>query len=231
VLYNPFNGYGPFDWLVFLAIAGLLYAAFGRNGDFLGWLDLSENLERAFKAVRGTTGRSAMISGIAFLAIASICGGLAYYFDLESTYDWLAEARRAVESSYGLVSPQWAVMVGTLVSLFPTLLELFGARLARAGITFIEWLVYAFIVFDFITDLERSALFVQTYIDRGALLWAGPFAGGLGIAAKLVMTLIASLVMEMAFILFLAAGIVLILNAMKGAPETGRGDARTAGRA
>lgn len=216
--------------LILFAISSWANTAFGQESLFER-LDLSDNIQAALDAIKPVTGLAALITGMGICALSYLFGTWAWYFDLESTYDWLSTLRQATENASSVVIPEYTVFLVTAVSWAPTLIELFTIPLARR-IRFLAELVYFFLLFDFLTDFERSANAIQSLLDKGLLNILPEFVQGpVGLLLKLVFTLISSVFFEQAAIVLGIAGVTLVFQGFKkkaaGRGQRNRGGQRT----
>jgi hypothetical protein len=132
------------------------------NG-FLDAIDLSENVSRGIAAVRGLRGLPALIAAAALGMICVALAPLVWYFDIDAT---IYATDTAVNIIVPTLPPEWAsaaALVALGLSLLPTLIELFGARFAMAGIRVAAGMVYFFSAFDALTDWPRVAEFCSAY--------------------------------------------------------------------
>lgn len=92
----------------------------------------------------------------------------------------------------------------------PTLVELFAARFALGGLRVAAGLVYAFSLFDAVTDWPRVVTFMDTY--RRAFDGLGIFAGVAFFVARLLWLFMASFGFEVLFVVFAVCTLALLLN-------------------
>lgn len=144
---------------------------------YYDFIDVNSNIERAeYIARRIGNGLHAALNFAVMLVLLAFAIGLAWHFDFHSTYD--AMKGLITEVVKGL--PLWlvprekngdvAVAGATIVAIFtgvitvaPTLMELFTANLARANIIVIKTFVLGFSAFDVITDIPTTKAWIDTW--------------------------------------------------------------------
>jgi hypothetical protein len=187
---------------------------------FWSAIDVSDNLQKSLAAIRGIRGLNAAILAAALGGVSYGLFWLVWYFDVGATLDW-------TQTAVGIVAPSipasMAGAAGALVlaiTLLPTLIELFTARFAREGIIAAGGLVFAFSLFDMITDWPRVVVFMDAYagaFDRlGFLRWP------VFHITRLLWLFMASFGFELLFIVFAVTAFALLLQA-KGAGRHGAG--------
>lgn len=179
---------------------------------FLEAIDLSENLRKGLDAARGMRGLSALVSGVVLLAICFGLAPLIWYFDIGATVD---ATDHAIEYIIPTLPADWAAGAAVFVlvlTLLPTLVELFTARFAAAGIAFASWLVYVFCLFDAVTDWERTRDFCETFRND---FWGIPWVGApLFYAFRIFWLGMATFGFELLFVVFAVVGVVLVIVGM-----------------
>lgn len=179
---------------------------------FFDMLDLGENIKRGLSAVRGLYGIPALISAIPLALISFLFFALAWHFDLQPTFAWTAIAVQKLQPTFvGSFADYVPLLVFTLTML-PTLIELFTVKFARADIAMAEWLVYAFVAFDLVTDWPAAADFVQGYVDAGVFARLGALATPAAWAAKVCWLILASFGFEMLAVVFGICALALFLS-------------------
>jgi hypothetical protein len=187
-------------------------------------LDLSDNLRRGWLAVRNVYGWPALVMGGALAVICYALVPAILYFDVLATYDWTEKAAVYLMPTYeatGLAA--YAGYTVVALTLLPTLVELFTARFAQAGIRFAGWLVFSFCLFDAITDYPRVAEFTNAYRPAfdalpGLVGWFAFWALRMGLL------IMASFGFEALFIVFAVCAVILFMNSGRRIihPETAR---------
>jgi hypothetical protein len=167
---------------------------------FLDAIDLSENISRGVAAVRGLRGLSALITAAALGLICVALAPLCWYFDIDAT---LAATDTAVSIVVPTLPGEWASaasLVALGLTLMPTLIELFGARFAMAGIRVAAGLVYFFSAFDALTDYPRVAAFCEAY--RAWFEGLGVLAGIAFFVFRALFLFLATFGFELLFVVF-----------------------------
>ena len=180
---------------------------------FFDSIDLSTNLERGLRAVRSIYGLPALILAI---ALGGICAGLiplVWYFDIGATVDWSEQAVTTVLPTLPASLVEGAALFALALSLMPTLVELFGSRFALVGIRVAAGLVYAFSLFDAVTDYPRVNAFIEAY--RPAFEQLGLFTIPALWLAKVLFLFLASFGFEMLLVVFAVCALALLLNSKR----------------
>lgn len=177
---------------------------------FLDAIDLSTNLQRAFNAIKHIRGLAAFVLCI---AMAMICVALApaiWYFDVGATLDYTSVATTALIPTIPAEYSAGITYFVLCLTLLPTLIELFGSRLASAGIRVAAGLVYFFSAFDAITDWPRVKVFMDLYRDGfdGLGLLATPAF----MIVRALLLFMASFGFELMFIILAMCALVLFIN-------------------
>lgn len=146
---------------------------FGRVGlRLLGAIDLSENLHRVTNAVRDVpNGFISLLMGVVAVLAASAIGALAFYFDIDASWDAMQRLRDAVLAALPQVDASAKTSPLTLLimllpfslTLLPTLAEMLGARFARFDVVAFQVFVWLMVLFDAITDIPRVNGFLGPY--------------------------------------------------------------------
>jgi hypothetical protein len=140
------------------------------------FINVNANLARA-EAVARTVGNG-MHAGINFvvmliLSLASFV--LAWHFDFASTYEGLSGLRNHIIPSL----PHWAALSGAIVTavitVTPTLVEVFTANLAKANIGVIRLFILGVSAFDVITDIPTTKVWIDSWQSSFNAL--GPVGG------------------------------------------------------
>lgn len=181
---------------------------------FYEMIDLSENLDRGLRAVKGMKGLSAIVMGTALFAIVLGLVPLVWYLDIDSTR-WATE--RAVNVMIPQLPPDLVLLVSVIavcVSLLPSLIELFGSKFAF-NIKFAGFLVFASSLFDMITDWPRVQQLMSAFSDS---FDAVPLGLGFLVhwALHIPFLFLASFGFEMLAIIFAVVGAVLLVNGFMG---------------
>lgn len=181
---------------------------------FFDTIDLGANLRRALNAVHGITGLPALILAVALTLVCVALAPLIWYFDIGATLTWTDKAITFLRPTM----PTQLLLYGEIITLsitaLPTLVELFTARFALAGIAAFKGLIYACSLFDAITDYPRVDAFLtqfQPQIDQLGLL-----AGPAWLLARVVWLFMASFGFEVVFVLAAVCALVLYINAGVG---------------
>jgi hypothetical protein len=177
-------------------------------------IDVSTNIKRGLTAIRGISGLPALIL---FAALAGINFGLfwlVWTFDIASTLDWSDQAANKIASmsntSAAPMMGQYAGYVVLALTLLPTLTELFGSIFAKAQIVFASWLVFAFSLFDMLTDWPRVVEFFDGFTmaaDGG-----GPLGWLAFYALRIVWLFMASFGFEALLVVFAVCMVALLLQ-------------------
>lgn len=178
-------------------------------------IDVSENIARGLTAVRGVRGLNAIVLALALGIINYGLFWLILTFDIGATLEWTDEAAKSVDRALGssTIPLEVASAAGYVVlalTLLPTLVELFGARFAKVGIAFASGLVFAFSLFDMITDWPRVAEFFDSF--RGAAEEAGIIGWALFYVLRIGWLFMASFGFEALFIIFSVCILALLLQ-------------------
>ena len=144
---------------------------------YYDFIDVNSNIERAeYVARRIGNGLHAALNFAIMLVLLAFAVGLAWHFDFHSTYD--AMKGLITEVVKGL--PTWLVpresngdvaaagativaIVTAVITVAPTLMELFTSNLARANILVIKTFVLGFSAFDVITDIPVTKAWIATW--------------------------------------------------------------------
>jgi hypothetical protein len=180
-------------------------------------MDLPENLQRGLYVCRPIRGLSAGVMGGILLFLCWLLWPWLWYFDIESTQVWTDQTIQTLQPTLGnaaipMISTysEYAGWIVTGMTFLPTLIEMFTVRFASAGIKAARLLVLFFATFDMVTDFPRVSAFVDTLNATGAFKL-------LLLLMKAPLLLLASFGLQQLFIVFLACGIVLLLNS-RGQP-------------
>jgi hypothetical protein len=127
------------------------------------FINVNTNLARAERVARAIdNGMQAGLNFIAMFILTIITFYLAWHFDFASTYEGLSGLRDTIIPAL----PQWLAISGAiitaLITVAPTLVEIFTSDLAKANIAVIRMFVLGFSLFDVITDIPVT----KTWIDR-----------------------------------------------------------------
>ena len=189
---------------------------------FWSALDISDNIARALAAIRGIRGLNALILLLALAAINYGLFWLVLYFDIGATLDWTQTAASIILPSIPLQYAEYSSYLVLSITLLPTLIELFAARFARAGIVIASGLVFAFALFDAITDWPRVVVFMDAYSEAFAFL--GILRWPVFLVVRLAWLFMASFGFEAIFVVFAVTMLALSFNIQVKSPQ-GRGEA------
>lgn len=184
---------------------------------FFDAIDLSTNLERGLRAVRPVTGLPALILAIALSLICAALVPLVWYFDIGATVDWTASAIDTILPTLPAQLAELATLFVLAITVLPTLVELFGSRFALIGIRVAAGLVYAFSLFDAVTDWPRASAFVDAY--AGAFARLGLLATPALWLARILFLFLASFGFELLLIIFAICAMALFLNSKRPAAQ------------
>lgn len=128
------------------------------------FIDVNANLERAeYVARRLNNGLQSGMNFFVMVVLFVFALGLAWHFDFHSTYDALAGLREQIIP--GL--PKWAAasaaILTAVITVAPTLMEVFASNLARANIAVIKLTVVGFSAFDVITDIPTTKVWIDSF--------------------------------------------------------------------
>lgn len=184
---------------------------------FFDMIDLGANLQRGLNAVRSLHGLAALITAIPLGLVSFLFLALAWHFDLKPTYDWTAVAIAKLQPTFvGGLAGYVGILIFTM-TLLPSLIELFTVRFARADIAMAQWLVYFFVIFDWVTDWPAASDFIEGYVVAGAFERLGPLATPGIYAAKIGWLMLASFGFEMLGVVFAVCTLALLLNGSRSA--------------
>jgi len=137
---------------------------------YYDFISVNENLERAeYVASRTKNGFQSLVNMIVFSILFVFALALAWHFDFESTYSSLEGLRQEIIPSLPAWAAGSAAIITAVITVAPTLLELFASPFARAHISVMKLLVFGFSAFDVITDIPTT----KAWIDS----WQAVFAG------------------------------------------------------
>ena len=183
---------------------------------FFDMIDLGANLQRGLSAVRSLSGLPALITAIPLGLMSFLFLVLAWHFDLKPTYDWTAVAVNKLQPTFvGGLASYIGVLIFTM-TLLPSLIELFTVRFAKADIAMAQWLVYFFVIFDWVTDWPAAADFIDGYVATGVFARLGPLAMVGEYAAKVAWLMLASFGFEMLGVVFAICTLYLVLLVGRG---------------
>lgn len=178
---------------------------------FFEMIDLGENIKRGLSAVRPVTGLPALVVAVPLTLISLLFASLAWHFDLAPTWAWSDVAVQKLQPTFvGPFADYVPLLVFTLTML-PTLIELFTTRFARANIILAQWMVYLFVLFDWVTDWPAASDFVNAY--AGAFARLGWLAGPVMFIVKVLWLIMASFGFEMLAVVFAICALALYINA------------------
>ncbi len=190
---------------------------------FFEMIDLGENLRRGLNAIRSLTGLPALLTAIPLAMVATLFLSLAWHFDIRPTYDWTQIAVRLLQPTVPASFNEALPLLVLALTLLPTLIELFTVRFARYNITLAQWLVYFFVVFDWVTDWPTTSAFIDGYVASGVFSQLGLFATPTIIFTKVMWLIFASFGFEMLGVVFAICTLGLLLNARRTHGGVGAG--------
>ena len=184
---------------------------------FFDMIDLGANLQRGLNAVRSMHGLPALISAVPLGMVSFLFLTLAWHFDLRPTYDWTQIAIAKLQPTFiGALADYVGILIFTM-TLLPSLIELFTVRFARADIAMAQWLVYFFVIFDWVTDWPAASDFVDGYVNAGVFERLGVLATPAIYAVKIGWLMLASFGFEMLGVVFAVCTLALLLNGSRSA--------------
>lgn len=176
-------------------------------------IDLGENLKRGINAIRPLSGLPALITALPLALVAFLFLSLAWHFDLKPTFDWTQIAVDKLRPTFLASLADYLPLLIFTITMLPTLIELFTVRFARADIALAQWLVYFFVVFDWVTDWPAASDFINGYVASGVFDRLGPLYWPAIYLCKAGWLLFASFGFEMLGIVFAICALGLLLNA------------------
>lgn len=185
---------------------------------FFESIDLSAQLGKALTAVRSIpNGIPALIMGLVFWAICYVLWPWIWYLDLDATRAFGEEKAGIVAASgVPLFDPTlagWSLLGGLLLL---TLIELGSPILARFGVSLAAWLLWCALAIDAYTDFPRVDQIMQTnygwFVQQAGEFWGT----GLFWVARAAFLFMATLGLELAFLLLLVCGLALLLKGLSG---------------
>lgn len=179
---------------------------------FFDMIDLGENLRRGLAAVRNLSGIPAIITGGVLALISFLFLNLAWHFDLHPTYVWTQIAIDKLTPTFGPTMTAYIPVLVFTLTMLPTLIELFTTRFARYDILLAQWMVYFFVVFDWLTDWPAASDFVDAYATSGVFEQAGIMYWPTLYFCKIAWLLLASFGFEMLGIVFAICALACTLN-------------------
>lgn len=177
---------------------------------FFDMIDLGTNLKRALQAIRSVTGLPALVLAIALTILCVALAPLIWHFDINSTLTWTDRAVTYIIPTLPLELVAYGQIVAISITILPTLVELFTARFAIAGIAAFKGIIYACALFDGITDYPHVDAFLtefQPQIDQLGLL-----AGPTWLVARIAWLFMATFGFEVVFVLCAVCALVLFIN-------------------
>jgi hypothetical protein len=186
---------------------------------FFKAIDLTENLDRALRAIHGVRGTTAIVLALALLAICAGIAPLAWYLDIDATLSWVEPTAEQVMPTLPDSMLDYVGALVLCITLLPSLIELFTARFA-AHIPAAGALVFTFTLFDAVTDYPRVVEILAQY--EGAYAAFGPFGIPLFWLSHALLLFMASLGFELLLIVFSITAIVLLMNGRAGGVQQRR---------
>lgn len=186
-----------------------------KMNPILDTADLGLNMDRALGAVRGLRGGAARTLGAILLAIGAAIAPFAWYYDVQPTVGVMEQASGQVLGALPAALAVVAPMLGILLHLLPTLLEVGLPRLAAAGVKVASMLAYAAAVFDAVTDWPRV---VET-MDAAWPMFAsfGSFAGPAWFVCRIGLLALATIGFELALTICIVCGAICLVNSFRKA--------------
>lgn len=185
---------------------------------FFESIDLSVQLQRALAAVRSIpNGIASLIMGLLFWGICYVIWPWIWFLDLDATRAF-GEEKAAIVAQSGVpfFDPTvlgWSLLGGLLLF---TLIELGSPILARFGVSLAAWLLWTALAIDAYTDFPRVDEVMQVsyswFIQEAGSFWGT----GLFWLARAGLLFMATIGLELAFLLLLICGIALLLKAFGG---------------
>ena len=119
--------------------------------------DLSVALDRTMAWARSLHGHTAKTMASCCAILALTFGVLSWYFDIDSTREWVSKAANGMAQAGQLAD--YAQLVLILVTIMPTLLRQTLAGPARQGLKVASFTFFAVGIFDLQTDWPRVQVF------------------------------------------------------------------------
>jgi hypothetical protein len=187
---------------------------------FFKAIDLTENLDRALRAIHGVRGTTAIVLALALLVICLGIAPLAWYLDIDSTLSWVEPTTESIMPSLPESMLDYVGFLVLCITLLPSLIELFTARFA-VHIPAAGAMVFSFTLFDAVTDYPRVASLLAEY--EGAYAAFGPLGAPLYWFSHPLLLFMASFGFELLLIVFSIAAWVLFINGRASFVQRRRG--------
>ena len=174
-------------------------------------LDLSANLARALDGCRGLRGMNAALTGVAYMLIAMASAVGAWHYDLSATLEFSNAAANVLIPSLPASVAAYASIILLALTLAPSLVQLFGSRIAASGVRVSQGLLWAVIVFDLVTDWKpvwETMAAVEHHFDA-----LGPLGTPLFLIARILLLAMGSIGFEMCTIIFSVCSIACFIVA------------------
>lgn len=157
------------------------------------FMDVNSNLSMAEYVARSTVpngGQAGLNFFMMLLIVLPLSILAAWHFDFHSTYDgmtvFITEIMTSVSPIIGMTAPadptqatKWVATITAIISIIvtvaPTVMELFVSNFARSNITVIKIFVLGASAFDVITDIPTTKAWVDKFIPTLDTL--GPIIG------------------------------------------------------
>jgi|SRR5215216_5494699 len=140
---------------------------------FWDLIDISENLHKVARGVARTpNGLNSAIHLPAMLIAMVFFGGLAWFFDFQSTILGMQTLQELVVPSLPLQAAKLTQLIVLSLSLGPTIIELFTAGFAKEDVKIVQATIIGMSLFDLITDIPRTYAFaLQLWPQLDLLPW------------------------------------------------------------
>lgn len=180
--------------------------------DLLSALDISDNVQRVVDWVSGVRGPAATVTAICTGAVTIAMAAMSWRFDLLPSWQFM----QVLVEYFALagVAADVLLIVGLVLTLLPTLIELATTGLARRDVKLLSILVWTMVVFDLATDYPVAAELVGNWRAAGLFGDLPNWLAGVGSnLLKLGWTFLASFGFELLTICFGVATLLLLVNA------------------
>jgi len=168
--------------------------------------DLSVALEKTVAWARTLHGHTAKTMAGSCAALALIFGVLSWYFDIDSTHEWVSKAANGLAQLGQLADYAQLIVIG--VTLLPTLVRQTLSSAARQGLKVASFLFFAFGLFDLQTDWPRIATVADALYPMFAPF--GALQGPVWYISRLVFVFVATDGFELLTVCCIVAAIVML---------------------
>jgi hypothetical protein len=168
--------------------------------------DLSIALDRTMTWARSLHGYTARTMALCSAMLALIFGVLSWYFDIDSTHEWVSKGASGLAQAGQLAD--YAQITLILITIAPTLLRQTLAGVARQGLKVASFAFFAVGIFDLQTDWPR----VKVFCDAMYPLFApfGVLQGPVWYISRLVFAIVATDGFELLTVCCAVATVVLL---------------------